>query len=116
MKLKITLEISNASRFSRVPSRSALTNPDSTNAAPMITRTVEAVRPPRTPAAIRTPATTTEMIDSAPLVDRPKTCRPVVENMSSLFTRPSTPNTPRPIPNTTAPTRWRWSSLPRASR
>ena len=88
-----------------MPSTSALTNPDSTNAAPMPTRTVEAVRPPRTPAAMRMAATTSEMVDSAPLVDRPKTCGPVVENMARPFSRPSTPNAPSPMANTTAPTR-----------
>ena len=93
-----------------------LTSPDATNAAPITTSTVEAVRPPRRPAAIRITATTTEIVDSSPLLDSPSTGRPVVENMSSRLTKPSTPNVPMPRPNTTAPTRCTWSSWRGISR
>lgn len=94
---------------------STFTTPESRNAAPTTVSTVEAVRPPRTAAANRTSATTSETADSRPLEDRPSTGWPVVENGSSRLARPSPPNTASPSPNTTAPVRWTRSRRRRGS-
>jgi hypothetical protein len=69
----MTLDMPNASTFSGVSRTSTFAIPDSRNAAPTVTITVDAPRAPRTAAPISTAPTTREITDSSPLEESPRT-------------------------------------------
>ena len=72
-----------ASRFALVFSTARFASPDRMNNPPITAVTVEAVGPPRAPAAMSAAPTTRETVDSRPLLFSPSTALPVVSKYPS---------------------------------
>jgi hypothetical protein len=103
---KTTLLNSKANRFRSVRSTARFASADTMKSAPTTIMTVEAIRAPRTAAAISTAAVTTETVDSSPLEDIPRIGSPLVEKNASPSANPRIPNTRITAATATAPIRW----------